>query len=58
MQEFASILPVAGSAYTYVSFGELVAWIIGWALIMEYSVGNITITFREGDYHGFLQQYS
>ena len=43
--EFASMLPVAGSAYTYsyVAFGELIAWIIGWALIMEYAVGNITV---------------
>src|SRR5215813_1653357 len=40
--EFASRIPVAGSAYTYsyASFGELFAWIIGWALIMEYSIGN------------------
>ncbi|HMW38315.1 MAG: amino acid permease [Saprospiraceae bacterium] len=55
--EFASILPVAGSAYTYayVSFGELVAWIIGWALIMEYSVGNITVAISWSDYLcGFL----
>lgn len=38
--EFASRIPVAGSAYTYAyaSFGELFAWIIGWALIMEYSI--------------------
>ena len=41
--DFASRIPVAGSAYTYAyaSFGELFAWIIGWALIMEYSIGNI-----------------
>jgi amino acid transporter len=43
--EFASMVPVSGSAYTYsyVAFGEIIAWIIGWALIMEYSVGNITV---------------
>jgi amino acid transporter len=42
--EFASRIPVAGSAYTYAyaSFGELFAWIIGWALIMEYSIGIFT----------------
>ncbi len=50
--EFASIIPVSGSAYTYayVSFGELMAWIIGWALIMEYSVGNITVAISWSDY--------
>jgi amino acid transporter len=43
--EFASMVPVSGDAYTYsyVAFGEIIAWIIGWALIMEYSVGNITV---------------
>lgn len=50
--EFASRVPVSGSAYTYayVSFGELFAWIIGWALIMEYSIGNIYIAFSWSGY--------
>jgi APA family basic amino acid/polyamine antiporter len=43
--EFASMIPQAGSAYTYAyaSFGELMAWIIGWDLIIEYAVGNIAV---------------
>jgi APA family basic amino acid/polyamine antiporter len=50
--EFASRIPVAGSAYTYAyaSFGELFAWVIGWALIMEYSIGNIYVSFSWSDY--------
>lgn len=50
--EFASRIPVAGSAYTfaYASFGELFAWIIGWALIMEYSIGNIYVAYSWSDY--------
>lgn len=50
--EFASMVPVSGSAYTYsyVAFGELMAWIIGWALIMEYAVGNITVAISWSDY--------
>src|SRR3954466_3585286 len=50
--EFASRIPVAGSAHTYAyaSFGELFAWIIGWALIMEYSIGNIYVAFSWSDY--------
>ena len=50
--EFASIVPVSGSAYTYsyVAFGEIVAWIIGWALIMEYAIGNITVAISWSDY--------
>jgi amino acid transporter len=56
--EFASMVPVSGSAYTYsyVAFGELIAWIIGWALIMEYGIGNITVAISWSDYFsGFLQ---
>lgn len=50
--EFASMVPVSGSAYTYsyVAFGELIAWIIGWALIMEYAIGNITLAISWSDY--------
>lgn len=56
--EFASMVPVSGSAYTYsyVSFGELFAWIIGWALVMEYAIGNITVAISWSDYFtGLLQ---
>lgn len=50
--EFASLVPVSGSAYTYsyVAFGEILAWIIGWALIMEYAIGNITVAISWSDY--------
>lgn len=50
--EFAARVPVSGSAYTYayVSFGEMFAWIIGWALLMEYSIGNIYIAFSWSGY--------
>lgn len=50
--EFASLIPVSGSAYTYsyVAFGELFAWIIGWALIMEYAIGNVTVAISWSDY--------
>lgn len=50
--EFASRVPISGSAYTYayVSFGELIAWIIGWTLIMEYAVGNIAVAISWSDY--------
>src|SRR5690606_34514748 len=50
--EFASMVPVSGSAYTYsyVAFGEIIAWIIGWSLIMEYAIGNITLAISWSDY--------
>ena len=50
--EFASMVPVSGSAYTYsyVAFGEIIAWIIGWALIMEYAIGNVTVAISWSDY--------
>lgn len=49
---FASVIPISGSAYTYAyaSFGELIAWIIGWDLIMEYAVGNIAVAISWSDY--------
>lgn len=54
--EFASLIPVSGSAYTYsyVAFGELFAWIIGWALIMEYAIGNVTVAISWSDYFSSL----
>src|SRR6201996_3031050 len=50
--EFASRIPVAGSAYTYAyaSFGELIAWIIGWDLLMEYAIGNIAVAISWSGY--------
>ncbi len=50
--EFASTVPVSGSAYTYayMSFGELIAWIIGWVLILEYGVGNIAVSISWSGY--------
>jgi len=59
--EFASMIPVSGSAYTYsyVAFGEIIAWIIGWSLIMEYAIGNITVAISWSDYFtGFLQGFN
>ncbi|MEO6831702.1 MAG: amino acid permease [Chitinophagaceae bacterium] len=50
--EFASMVPVSGSAYTYsyVAFGEMIAWIIGWDLLMEYAIGNIAVAISWSDY--------
>jgi basic amino acid/polyamine antiporter, APA family len=50
--EFASVIPISGSAYTYayVSFGELLAWMIGWVLILEYAVGNIAVAISWSGY--------
>ena len=59
--EFASRVPISGSAYTYayVSLGELVAWIIGWTLLMEYSVGNIVVAISWSDYFtSFLKGFN
>ena len=54
--EFASRVPIAGSAYTYayVAFGELIAWIIGWALILEYAIGNIVVAIAWSKYFNNL----
>jgi len=50
--EFASTVPVSGSAYTYsyVAFGEIFAWIIGWDLILEYAVGNVAVAISWSNY--------
>ncbi len=50
--EFAAMVPVAGSAYTYAyaTLGELIAWIIGWDLILEYAVGNVAVAISWSDY--------
>lgn len=54
--EFASRVPIAGSAYTYayVSFGEMIAWVIGWALILEYAIGNIVVAISWSGYFNNL----
>ena len=50
--EFASMIPIAGSAYaySYVTMGETIAWIIGWALIMEYALGAATVSIAWSEY--------
>ena len=50
--EFASMVPISGSAYTYayVAFGEIIAWIIGWDLLMEYAIGNIAVAISWSGY--------
>lgn len=50
--EFAARVPVAGSAYTYsyVTIGEIVAWVIGWALILEYAIGNVVVSISWSSY--------
>jgi amino acid transporter len=56
--EFASRIPVSGSAYTYAyaAFGELIAWIIGWDLLMEYAIGNIAVAISWSDYFTNLME--
>src|SRR5207244_4207141 len=56
--EFAAMVPVAGSAYTYsyATLGQLVAWIIGWDLILEYAVGNVSVAISWSNYFQSLLQ--
>ena len=56
--ELAAMIPQAGSAYayTYATLGELVAWIIGWDLILEYAVGNVAVAISWGDYFNTLMR--
>src|ERR1700676_4495362 len=57
--EFASMIPVAGSAYTYsyTTMGELVAWIIGWDLVLEYAVGAATVAIAWSEYFNKVLEY-
>jgi APA family basic amino acid/polyamine antiporter len=54
--EFAAMLPVEGSAYAYAygTVGEIFAWIIGWALILEYAIGNIVVAISWSGYFNNL----
>src|SRR5919109_78564 len=56
--ELAAMIPQAGSAYaySYATLGELVAWIIGWDLILEYAVGNVAVAISWGDYFTTLMR--
>jgi APA family basic amino acid/polyamine antiporter len=56
--ELAAMIPQAGSAYaySYATLGELVAWIIGWDLILEYAVGNVAVAISWGDYFNTLMR--
>src|SRR5487761_280935 len=58
--EFASLIPIAGSSYSYgyTTLGEIVAWIIGWALVLEYAFGAATVAVGWSGYvSSFLQDY-
>jgi len=57
--EFASMIPIAGSAYTYsyTTMGELVAWIIGWDLVLEYAVGAATVAIAWSEYFNKVLQF-
>jgi APA family basic amino acid/polyamine antiporter len=54
--ELAAMIPQAGSAYahSYATLGEVIAWIIGWDLILEYAVGNVAVAISWGDYFNTL----
>src|SRR6476469_10497893 len=54
--ELASMVPISGSAYTYsyATLGELVAWIIGWDLIIEYAIGNVAVAISWANYFNTL----
>ena len=56
--EFASMIPIAGSAYTYsyATMGELIAWIIGWDLVLEYALGAATVAIAWSEYLNKLLQ--
>lgn len=56
--EFAAMVPISGSAYTYsyATLGEFVAWIIGWDLIIEYAVGNVAVAISWADYFKVLME--
>src|SRR5437667_6649746 len=57
--EFASMIPIAGSAYTYsyTTMGEFVAWIIGWDLVLEYAVGAATVAIAWSEYFNKLLDF-
>ncbi|HEX7938680.1 MAG TPA: amino acid permease, partial [Gemmatimonadaceae bacterium] len=57
--EFASMIPIAGSAYTYsyTTMGELIAWIIGWDLVLEYAVGAATVAIAWSEYFNKVLQF-
>lgn len=56
--QFASTVPISGSAYTYsyITFGELLAWLVGWNLLMEYAIGNIAVAISWSDYFTGLME--
>ena len=57
--EFASMIPISGSAYTYsyATMGELVAWVIGWDLVLEYAVGAATVAIAWSEYANRVLQF-